>query len=109
MSTSTTLETAKRIGVLIAESPMDQRLKDSLLSQLELMSEDAWERLAQTLEAEKEFLSQLDQKLADYADWQSELWKKLELAQGRMIDDLVHDEIKDLERQSDIDEHLAER
>jgi len=104
MIDNSVIEKAKRLGSLLASSPMSDTLKDSLIANVPSLSEEAIDRVIEALESEQEFLDHLERELRSYTIWQEEEWQKLAMLQSRVAEDLLEDEIKELERQAKVDE-----
>ena len=98
------LEKAKKLGGLLAESPVAESLKEAIIGNVAKMSEGAIDRLILAFESEKEFLDHLESELRQFTAWQEDEWHKLVALQKRVAEDLVNDELGELDRQTRIDE-----
>ncbi len=104
MFDNSVIEKAKRLGHLLASSPMSDNMKDALIANVPHLDEEALDRVINALEAEQEFLDHLERELRSYTIWQEEEWEKLAMLQSRVAEDFLEEEIKDLERQAKVDE-----
>lgn len=104
MTTLDIMQKAKRLGTLLAGSPINDDIKEVIINNVARMPEEAIDRLIMAFEAEQEFLTNLEHELQEYAFWQDEEWNKLTALQKRIAEDFVEEEIKEIDRQDKIDE-----
>lgn len=94
----TTEQLAVRIGELLAESSLDQKIKDVILERLDAMPEDLVFRLKDALEGEQEELEGVIFDIELFIKEQDERWAKLEEDQQKaassMADELF-EKLKD--------------
>ncbi len=93
-----TEQLAERIGQLLAESSLEQKIKDEILDHLDTMPEDMVFKLKDALEMEKEDLNNVIFDIELFMREQDERWAKLEAEQQsaatKMTDELF-EKLKD--------------
>ena len=99
------VEKAKEIGNLLASSPMNQNLKETVLNNIYHMPEEAMDVLIDALKSEASFLSKLDRSLISYGQWRKDLWQTLKVDQQKAINDITNEEIQEMSRQQEVDEN----
>ena len=89
---------AAEIGGLLAESPLDPKLKDIILENLDILPEDLVFKLKDALEKEKEELDAVVSNIELFMKEQNARWTKLEKEQQKtasaMTDELF-EKLKD--------------
>jgi len=80
---------ADRIGELLAESPLDDEIKNSLLEKMEQIPERLLFRLKDALEREKEDLEAIAFDIDLFLKDQDKNWQKVEEEQKKTADAVV--------------------
>ncbi|GEM_PF-2628506 len=84
----TTEQLAVKIGEMLAESGLDQKIKDVILENLDTLPEDLVFKLSDALEREKEELDNVVFDIELFIKEQHERWKKLEEDQQKTASDM---------------------
>lgn len=89
---------AVEIGELLATSPLDQKIKDAILDNLDTMPENLVFKLKNALENEKEEVDTVVFEIEMFLKGQDERWAKLEEEQQKTasdVSDQLFDKLKD--------------
>jgi hypothetical protein len=89
---------AQEIGGLLAESPLDQKIKNAILENLDTLPEDLVFKLKDTLDKEQDELNAVVFDIELFLKGQNERWAKLEADQKALatnITDQLFDKLKD--------------
>lgn len=105
--TETQQKLADRIAALLAESPIDEWVKQELLDGLDHMPEHQLVQLVGFLSDQSRELSELEIELAALAKQHASEWKALEKDQEAMAMDIVNGAVADAEREGALEEDLS--
>lgn len=89
---------AVEIGELLATSPLEQKIKDAILDNLDTMPENLVFKLKNALENEKEEVDTVVFEIEMFLKAQDERWAKLEEEQQKTasdVSDQLFDKLKD--------------
>ena len=87
----------KRCGVLLAQSPLDEAIKDAIVENVGKMTEDQLDQIIHSLERETIELVSLTKILESFDRQQDEDWKELEKKQQEKAEKIIENTTKDLE------------
>ena len=83
-------EIAEKLGRLLAESPLDEEIKSTILEHLDKMPENMVFKLVDALEMESEELERIVFEMNLFLKEQAGNWKKVEEEQKNMADAVVN-------------------
>jgi hypothetical protein len=93
---------ADKIIELLAESPLAEEIKDTLVQNIEKLPAGMILELLKALEAEDEAIRSMADSAVEFLKQQEEDWKKLEQDQKAALDEISNQVIKDEERKAQI-------
>lgn len=87
----------KRCGTLLAQSPLDEVIKNTVVENVSNMTEDQLDQIIRSLERETIELVSLTKILEDFDKQQNESWKEVEKKQQEKAGTILEKTLKDLE------------
>jgi hypothetical protein len=93
-------EKAKKLGDLLAESPLADELKDAIISNLAKIPIGFIDNLIVSLESEKEKVEEIASSIKDFFEEQDKNWKELEEKQANEAERIIKEEIEQIEQET---------
>lgn len=97
-------EVQERLARLLAESPLNNQLKEALLGSLDKIPDYYVFDLIDALEKERIGLEKIALDIKLFLEQQDEDWKKVEEKQGQVADEIIDEELKKLEDEFALEE-----
>lgn len=94
------IEVAEKVARLLAESPLDSRIKEALLEDFDKIPEHLIIKLLEMLESEAKQLDVVVKEIDDFKKKQDKNWANLEKDQKALADSIVEKHLKKLEEEA---------
>ncbi len=84
----------KRCGSLLAQSPLDEEIKNAVIESISKMTESQLDQIIQSLERETIELTTLTKLLKDFDDKQNNAWGDIEKNQREVADKVIEETLQ---------------
>jgi len=84
----------QRVGTLLAQSPLDDEIKNAIIDNFDKVTEDQLDQILKSLERETVELTSLAKILKEFDSKQDNDWKSLEKEQEETASKIVEDAVK---------------
>ena len=91
---------AQKLGKLLAESPLEDEIKQAIIDNIDKMPMDLVDKLIYSLENEQEVVDKIAKEVKDFIAKRDKAWADLGKKQQAAVDEIIDKEEKEIEKEA---------